>query len=71
MREGGPVTAQTDIWETANLLSREFGDEALDIAADCAEAMAAEGDREGQQIWLRVLMAVHVLVDSLYDQQRN
>ena len=57
-RSGG----EFDVWRAAHLLVEQHGHEdAQQTAAFLASARKARGDRSGQRIWLRVMMAVREL----------
>ena len=56
-----------DIWETANLLFKEYGKDAMLIAARRADALLATGYREGYSAWIKIF---HTL-DELEDQMRQ
>lgn len=47
-----------DIWQAANLLLREHGDEAEIVAARRADEMLGRGDHDGQRVWMRIRRAI-------------
>ena len=47
-----------DIWRAANLLIREYGAHAENVAARRAHDMAERGDHDGKSVWLRIKRAV-------------
>ena len=47
-----------DIWRSANLLIRQYGDEAVIYAAMQADACLEAGDLDGKAMWLRVIAAI-------------
>ncbi len=47
------MTANLAIWRAANVLVKEYGDEALLIAARQCDALFANGDVDGERVWLR------------------
>jgi hypothetical protein len=49
---------ERDIWRTADVLLKTYGDEADLIAAKRADAMLDLSDNAGQRVWRRVLAAV-------------
>ena len=53
-----------DIWRTADVLIKSYGDEAELIAANRADAMLDQGDLEGQIVWKRILAAVRFLTNA-------
>lgn len=55
------MTADLDIWRTANLLIQQYGDEAKIIVAMRVDALLNHGDMEGRQLWLRILRAIEEL----------
>lgn len=51
-----------DIWRAAHLLVERHGhEEAQETAAFLANARRNKGDRPGERVWLRVMMAVREL----------
>ena len=46
------------IWRTANALMEQFCDDAAIHAAMRVDALLAEGDLQGHQVWKRVLAAI-------------
>ena len=55
------MTADLDIWRTANLLVKQHGSEASAFAAERVEALHSAGDIEGLATWRRVLPAIEAL----------
>ena len=55
------VTADLDIYRTANVLIREHGEDATLEAAQRADALLEKGAVKGCAIWKRVLKAVEEL----------
>jgi hypothetical protein len=53
-----------DIWRAADLLMKQYGDDAQSAAALLANARRTKGDSTGERVWLRVLMAVRELKRS-------
>lgn len=53
-----------DIWRAADLLVKQYGDDAQSAAALLANARRTKGDSTGERVWLRVLMAVRELKRS-------
>jgi hypothetical protein len=49
---------EPDIWHAANLLPKNYGDDAPLVAAPRAAEMLARGDVMGQAIWRRIAAAV-------------
>jgi hypothetical protein len=47
-----------DVWRAANLLIKQYGDDAEIEAARKADLMLDRGDRDGQLVWLRIKRAV-------------
>ena len=46
------------IWRTAHAMIEQFTDDAAVRAAMRVDALLAEGDLEGHQVWKRVLAAI-------------
>jgi hypothetical protein len=55
------VLSELDIWRAANLLIRQYADQAAIEAARKADLMLDRGDAEGQRVWLRIKRAIVVL----------
>jgi hypothetical protein len=54
-------SADLDIWRAADLLIKQYGEDAQSAAALLANARRTKGDSTGERVWLRVLMAVREL----------
>ncbi len=52
------MTSDLDIYRTANVLVKRYGEDAALEAAQRADAMLEKGSLEGQRVWRRVLAAV-------------
>ncbi len=52
------MTSEMDIFRTANVLVKHYGEDAALEAAQCADAMLEKGSLDGQRVWKRVLAAV-------------
>ncbi len=52
------MTSDLDIYRTASVLIRDYGDEADLVAAMRADAMLEKGSLDGLRVWKRVLAAV-------------
>jgi hypothetical protein len=50
-----------DIWRVADMLIKNYGDEAELVAADRADALMDLGDFEGLHVWKRILAGVRFL----------
>ena len=55
------MTANLDIWRAAKVLVKEYGDEALLLAARRCDALLANGDVDGERVWRGILRAVEEL----------
>ncbi len=56
------MTSEQDIFRSANILVKRYGEEAALEAAMRADAMLAKGDLEGQAVWKRIARAVEELL---------
>jgi hypothetical protein len=57
------MTADLDIYRTANILVKEYGAEQAPLmAAKRADALLGLGDIDGQRVWKAVLRAVRELI---------
>ena len=52
------MTSDLNIYRTANILVKQYGEDAPIEAAMRADAMLEKGDLEGCAVWKRVLRAV-------------
>lgn len=52
---------EIDIYRSANLLTKQHGDEAAIFAAMQADACLEKGDHAGKATWLRVIKAIEDL----------
>jgi hypothetical protein len=50
-----------DIWRPAALMIKHYGDTADVEAVAKADALLAEGDTEGQRVWMRIAKAIDEL----------
>jgi hypothetical protein len=55
------VIDDADIWRAAGLMIKTHGGDAALVAAQRADALLAEGDVEGEQIWKRIADAISEL----------
>jgi hypothetical protein len=53
-----PIVPDADIWQPANLLIREHGDDAEATAARRAAEMLDRDESGGHRVWLRIKRAV-------------
>jgi hypothetical protein len=52
------MTPDLDIYRTANVLVKRYGEDAALEAAQRADTMLEKGSLDGQRVWKRVLAAV-------------
>ena len=52
------MTSDLDIFRTANVLVKHYGEDAAPEVAQRADAMLEKGSVDGQRVWKRVLAAV-------------
>ena len=52
---------EIDIWRVADLLVKEYGDEAVFLASKRADAMLDQGDTDGFTVWLKVVKTIETL----------
>jgi hypothetical protein len=55
------VISERDIWASANVLVKRYGADARAEAVKRADDLRAEGDAQGQQVWLRIAGAIEEL----------
>ena len=55
------VTANLDIYRTANLLIQQHGEDAAIQAAMKADEMLEKGDLDGKAVWMQVVRAIEKL----------
>ena len=56
------MLSELDIWRTAWVMMKRFGDGAALEAAQRADRLLEEGDRAGQAVWLRIVRAIEELL---------
>ncbi len=52
------MASDLDIFRSANVLVKHYGEDAAPEVAQRADAMLEKGSVDGQQVWKRVLVAV-------------
>ena len=52
---------ERDIWSTAHVLMKQYGDEATLIAARRSDALLDQGDTLGCSVWLKIIKAIEDL----------
>jgi hypothetical protein len=52
---------EIDIWRMADLLVKDYGDEAVFLASRRADALLDQGDTDGFTAWLKVVKAIETL----------
>ena len=65
------MIADIDIWRCAALMINNYGDTADIEAASEADAMLAEGDIDGQRVWMRIAKAIDDLMSVRTDESRQ
>src|SRR5262245_62019100 len=55
------MISERDIWTAANMLVKRYGADAKLEAGKRADELLADGDMEGQRVWLRIIRAVEEL----------
>lgn len=60
-----------DIDEAANLLIKQFGNDASAFVSRSADHLALKGDRHGEALWLRLGRAVRSIEASQLKTRRN
>jgi hypothetical protein len=55
------VMDEIDIWRMADLLVKDYGDEAVFLASQRADASLDQGDTDGFTAWLKVVKAIETL----------
>ena len=56
------IIPDLDIYRSAHVLVKRYGQDASIEAAQRADAMLDEGDMEGHAVWLRIVRAVEELL---------
>jgi hypothetical protein len=62
---------ERDIWLTANLMVRRFGDDAVIESAMRADELSANGDLDGAAIWRRVISKIEILTTDTVGGSRH
>ena len=55
---------EIDIWRTATLMLKRYGERALEESAARADELASAGDDNGVAVWRRISEAVGQLVNA-------
>ena len=58
------VIPEIDVWRTANLMFRRYGDKAIEESSERADELAAQDDYNGEAIWRRITDAVSQFVNT-------
>jgi hypothetical protein len=61
------MTSQLDIYRAAQVLLKQYGDEAFSIAMKRAKALAGQNDIERAAMWLGVMRAIRALTSTTPD----
>jgi len=56
------MISDRDIYASATLMIKRFGNDAPIEAAQRAEALLAEGDLDGRAVWMRIMAAAEALL---------
>jgi len=59
-----PIPNDTESYRAANLLLRQFGDDALAHASQWIAEMKMDGDEEAASFWFRVHKALELLLSN-------
>jgi hypothetical protein len=52
---------EIDVWRSADLLIKQHGDEAAEVAAGKVVEMQRAGDGEGIVVWVQIMLAIRGL----------
>jgi hypothetical protein len=55
------MISERDVWVSANVLVKRFGADAKPEPAKRADELLADGDMEGERVWLRIIRAIEEL----------
>ncbi len=55
------MVPEPDIYRSANLLIKQYGEDAARRATGRADTLLEGGDMEGRRVWLRVIRAIEEL----------
>jgi len=58
------MTSDLDIYRSAHLLIKRYGDDAPIEAAMRADELTEDGNMEGQAVWLRIMKAIAELLSE-------
>ena len=58
------MTSDLDVYRSANELIKQHGDAADIEAAMRADELAADGDMDGEAVWLRIVKAIGELLSK-------
>jgi len=60
-----------DVYRAAKLLIDQNGEEAVIVASKRADQFLAEGDRDGQRLWMQIVKAVLELKNTTKPDRLN
>jgi hypothetical protein len=55
---------EQDVWRTATLMVKHFGDDAIIECAERVDRQRADGDPAGAHVWKRVMASIVFLLDG-------
>jgi len=58
-----PPPSDLDVYRSAHLWVQRHGDAATSKAREMVEAMRKEGDEDGVDVWLRIIVAIGALAE--------
>jgi hypothetical protein len=59
------VIPEIDIWRTANLMLKRYGEKTFEDSRTRADVLAADGDHDGASTWRRITAAVVQLANNV------
>jgi hypothetical protein len=59
------MTADLDVFRSANIWLSQHGDAAVEKARRRVTELQAAGDRDGADVWLRIIVAIETLLAPL------
>lgn len=65
------MISDQDIWRTAGIMIKRYGEAADFEACLRADEFAEKGDRDGMRVWLRILKAIDALQSVQPGELRN
>jgi hypothetical protein len=65
------MLSDRDIWATASVMIKKFGDDAIIESSMRADELLADGDHAGALVWKRIIAGIKFLTDPAASGSRH